>query len=70
MSSHVHTYPLGDVIEHLVDKDGDCPCGPTVEPVTADDGSVNWHYVHHSLDGREFSEPDYQGPPMPEGVDG
>jgi len=28
-------------------------CGPTVEPVVRDDGSMGWLIVHHSLDGRE-----------------
>lgn len=53
--SVVHTYPLGDLIEHEVDGDS-CPCGPTVEPVFRDDGSNGWHVLHHSLDGREFRE--------------
>ena len=51
----VHTYPVGDLIEHETEGDG-CPCGPTVEAVKRDDGSVGWHLIHHSLDGREAHE--------------
>lgn len=55
----VHVYPTGDWIEH--DTTGNpCPCGPRVEYVAG--GVV---YTHHSLDGREFVEPDYAGPDMP-----
>lgn len=53
--SNVHTYPVGDLIEHDTDG-GDCPCGPTVEPVFREDGSNGWHVIHHSLDGREEGE--------------
>ncbi len=45
------------LFEHDVDSDGDCPCGPRVEPVPRPDGSFGWVYVHHSLDGREQHEP-------------
>lgn len=51
----VHTYPVADLIEHDT-RSGDCLCGPTVEPVTADDGAIGWLIVHHSLDGREQAE--------------
>lgn len=44
---------LGD-IEH--ELGADCVCGPRVEPVKQDDGSIDWVYVHHSLDGRELAE--------------
>ncbi len=54
----VHTYPLNDLVEHEVDG-GDCPCGPTTDPVEAEDGSIGFHVRHHSLDGREHSEPDH-----------
>ncbi len=44
-------------IEELPGEDfGDCPCGPRVEPVLADDGSMGWLITHHSLDGRELAE--------------
>ncbi len=52
----VHVVPLDDLIEHNTGDPESCPCGPTL-----DDGVV----IHHSLDGREFSEDDYQGPAMP-----
>lgn len=60
----VHTYPVNDLIEHDTDSD-DCQCGPTTQPVESEDGTIGWHIIHHSLDGREFNEPDYAGPAMP-----
>lgn len=53
--SIVHTYPVGDLIEHDTDG-GDCICGPTTEAVMREDGSNGWQVIHHSLDGREVSE--------------
>lgn len=53
---HVHTVPYLDLITHLEDGDGDCPCGPTIEPVARKDGSIAWCIHHHSLDGREGDE--------------
>ena len=53
MPQIVHVLPVDDLIEHL---DDDCPCGPTPEPVFADDGSCGWLITHHSLDGREANE--------------
>ena len=53
--STVHVFPVNDIIEHDTDPD-DCVCGPTAEPVIADDGSCGWVIVHHSLDGREANE--------------
>jgi hypothetical protein len=58
MGDSVHTYPVGDLIEHVTDG-GDCPCGPTVLPVECEDGSIGYSVVHHSLDGREHHEPDH-----------
>lgn len=55
MTGAVHTYPVADLIEHETEGD-ECPCGPTVEPVERDDGSIGWHLIHHSLDGRENTE--------------
>lgn len=54
----IHTVPVEDLIEHDT-MGGDCPCGPETIPVERDDGSVAWQVVHHSLDGREHSEPDH-----------
>lgn len=51
----VYALPRGDLIAHDSDG-GDCPCGPTTEPVPRDDGSYGWVVVHHSLDGREKEE--------------
>lgn len=50
----VHTYPVGDTVEHEISQE--CVCGPTVEPVPRSDGSMGWHLLHHSLDGREARE--------------
>ncbi len=48
----IHTAPVNDLIDHDTDG-GDCPCGPTTEPVQRHDGAYGWLVVHHSLDGRE-----------------
>lgn len=53
----VHVAPAGDLIEHRIDDDSDCVCGPRVEPTTTDnDGRIDWVVIHHSLDGREHKE--------------
>ncbi len=44
-------YPLNDLIAH--EPGETCVCGPLVKPVPIDDGSIEWHVTHHSLDGRE-----------------
>lgn len=59
----VHVIPVGDLVEHSADDD--CPCVPSTVAVHRDDGSYGWVATHHSLDGREFAEPDYTGPLMP-----
>lgn len=53
--STVHVVPIHDLIEHDSDG-GECPCGPTMEPVMREDGSNGWLVTHHSLDGREADE--------------
>lgn len=53
--------PINDLITHSSSED--CVCGPRVEAVFRDDGSNGWLHVHHSLDGREFHEPDHVAPP-------
>ena len=45
----VHVMPDGDLIAH--EPDG-CMCGPLVEPVPRDDGSMGWLLTHSALDGR------------------
>ena len=50
-----HVIPVNDIIEHE-DTGDECPCGPRVDPVRREDGSVGWVIVHHSLDGRELTE--------------
>lgn len=52
MGETVHTYPVADCVVHSLDED--CICGPGVEYL--EDGK---HVLHHSLDGREHSEPDH-----------
>jgi hypothetical protein len=51
----VHVLPIDDLIEHE-DEGDQCPCGPRIEPVKADDGSVGWLISHNALDGRELAE--------------
>ncbi|MEU9444656.1 hypothetical protein AB0D42_27995 [Streptomyces sp. NPDC048304] len=50
----LHVMPLGDAVEHV--SDDDCVCGPTAKMIKAEDGSVVWLMIHHSLDGREITE--------------
>jgi hypothetical protein len=38
------------------DDDGNCVCGPTIEPIEGHDGYIGWLVTHHSLDGRERQE--------------
>lgn len=52
MTAALHVLPIGDLVEHV--SDDDCLCGPTAKPIKADDGSVQWIMVHHSLNGREL----------------
>jgi hypothetical protein len=59
-----HVYPVQDLFEHVTDGD-DCPCGPSTDPVGREDGSIGYVIVHHSLDGREHSEPDHDADACP-----
>lgn len=52
----LHVVPVGDAVQHV--SDDDCVCGPTVKPIKAEDGSIQWLMIHHSLDGRELDESD------------
>lgn len=52
----VHTYPVADLIEHELEGD-DCVCGPDI--VFSEGGH---QVVHHSLDGRELTEPKREQP--------
>lgn len=57
VSDALHVVPVDDLIDHDSSTDEpDCICGPEVEPVERDDGSIRWLIVHHSLDGRERFE--------------
>jgi hypothetical protein len=53
--SPVHVWPEVDLVEHDLDGD-ECVCGPTIEPVPRDDGSIAWLITHHSLNGNEMAE--------------
>lgn len=50
----LHVVPVGDAVQYT--SDNDCVCGPTVKPITNEDGSAQWLMIHHSLDGREIDE--------------
>lgn len=56
----LHVLPVDDLIDHA-DSD-DCICGPTIEPIQHDDGTIDWLVVHHSLDGRENHETEPEKP--------
>jgi hypothetical protein len=57
MPDVLHVSPVGDQVDHDTStSEPDCLCGPRVEPVKRDDGSMGWLIVHHSLDGREQAE--------------
>ncbi len=52
MVANVHVWPPDDSIEHDTEGD-DCVCGPTMEAIKRDDGSMGWVVMHHALDGRK-----------------
>lgn len=54
--SPVHVWPSEDLLEHDLDDEGGCICGPAVEPVEGQNGYIGWLITHHSLDGREQHE--------------
>jgi len=55
--SPYHVWPVSDLIIHDTDDDeGNCICGPLVEPVEGHNGYIGWLITHYSLDGREASE--------------
>jgi len=56
MGGAVHVVPVNDRLAHTEDDEGSCICGPRVEPVPRDDGTIGWLVTHHSLDGRERDE--------------
>lgn len=62
-ADYVHVFPINDLVEHEWDDNGDCPCGPEVQPVECEDGTIGWVYLHNALDGRDLEEQD-QGVPM------
>lgn len=48
----VHTYPVGDLIEHDVEG-GPCDCNPVSETVPNRNGEDGLHVIHNALDGRD-----------------
>ncbi|MEJ7786656.1 MAG: hypothetical protein WKF96_17785 [Solirubrobacteraceae bacterium] len=62
MSDTIHTYPVGDLIDHDTEG-GECPCGPTTTPVKRDDGSMGWLVQHHSLDPAPLARRARRAPP-------
>lgn len=55
----IHVLPVGDLIEHDTSST-DCACGPNL--TIGENGEI-WAtpiVTHHSLDGRELQEVDYQ----------
>jgi hypothetical protein len=55
--TEVHTVPLDDEIVHEFSTD--CPCGPRARCIPREGRADGWTYTHHSVDGREFNEPDH-----------
>jgi len=58
LAAIVHLVPVSDLIEHDVDDEQFCVCGPGSEWLIADDGSHGKIIVHHALDGRDLRERD------------
>lgn len=58
MSGEIHTWPRGDIHEHLMLRV--CPCKPKIIIFggRVEDRRATW--VHNSYDGREHNEPDHQ----------
>ncbi len=55
--SVLHVVPIDDLIRHdSMTDEPDCVCGPEIQPVEREDGSMAYVLVHHSLDGREKDE--------------
>lgn len=51
--AHLHIVPVDDIVEHIVDEHEECPCGPRMDLL---EGQADWIWVHHSLDGREYTD--------------
>lgn len=58
----IHVMPLDDLVPH--ETTPLCLCGPTGDIIGPEDtgGRPAMMYTHHSLDGRELAEPDYDPP--------
>lgn len=52
LTDRVFVIPVDDLVAHEEESE-DCICGPRVEPVKREDGSIGWVVIHHALDGRE-----------------
>lgn len=55
--TEVHAVPLDDTIVHEFSPG--CPCGPGARVIPRAGRPDGWVYTHHSVDGREFNEPDH-----------
>lgn len=51
----VHVWPIGDLIDH--EQSDRCACKPTADVFATRNAALTYQYVHHSLDGRELTEP-------------
>lgn len=47
----IHAVPVDDLVEHEVNEDGDCVCGPKVRLVETEQGD-QWIVTHQALDRR------------------
>lgn len=45
-----HVMPINDAVLHEIHEG--CVCGPEVEPLAREDGTIGWMISHPALDGR------------------
>ena len=48
-----HVVPVNDLVEH---EPHNCVCGPKIELRIREDKTTATIHIHHSLDGREYTE--------------
>ncbi len=53
MTVPLHVVPSVGSDEFQHEMTEDCMCGPRLEPVEREDGSIGWIVAHHALDGRK-----------------
>ncbi|OIH82000.1 hypothetical protein BLJ79_21540 [Arthrobacter sp. UCD-GKA] len=54
-TAEAHVIPMNDEVPHV--EAPECVCGPAPELIERPNGDA-WLITHHSLDGRERTEPD------------